>query len=167
MADETLTTDQRVQSLTDSLDALLGPTLGLSAASDQYTSDLHSLRSELAKHSRTLVGNTDAALTNRAAIRSRVSDLSDLIKAEAQAGASPEKLTSTLRTQRQALINAGVAAGISRSQMRDYLDELGLTPKLVRTAIELSGVGEAESSTSRCGPTTWAHRTRPGPAGMC
>lgn len=143
MGDETLTTDQRVQALSDSVDALLGPMLGLSGAADAYTHGLHSLAGELAKHNKTLKGNTEAALTNRGVIRDRVTELSNLIKAEAQAGESPAKMTENLKRQRKALIDAGVAAGLSRQDLEAYLDKLGLTPKLVKTTINLVGVDQS------------------------
>jgi hypothetical protein len=143
MGDQALTTDQRIQTLSDSLDALLGPGLNLSAATDAWHQGLNTLNKDL--HG-TRVGINDfstAAINNKEVIRQNVENLSAMIKAQAAAGASPEKLTRTLRDQRQALIDAGAAAGVSRTAMRSLLDTYGLTPKLVRTAVQLSGVADA------------------------
>lgn len=142
MGDQALTADQRVQGLTDSLDGLLDPAINLSQATDQYTTDLHKLASELDKSNKTLKGNSDAALQNRAAIRTRVTDLKGMIEAEANAGKSSTFMSNSLKRGRQALLDAGTAAGISRSDMQAYLDTLNLTPKFVRTVIQQVGAAD-------------------------
>jgi hypothetical protein len=143
--DELVTTAQSAQTLKDNLDALLGPQLGLSAATDAWTTALRHLGDDLDKNNRTLKGNSDAAIKNRAAIRDRVGALTDTLVAEANAGATSQQLSAHLRAQRQALIEAGHAAGISKQDMRDYLDTLGLTPALVRTLIK-ADTSQAESA---------------------
>jgi hypothetical protein len=130
------TTAESAERLRNSLDALLGPQLGLSAATDAWTTALRHLNDDLSKNGRSLKGNSDAAIENRAAIRDRVNSLTDVLVAEAQAGASADKLRGSLRQQRAALIEAGEAAGISKRDMQDYLNTLGLTPRLVKTLIE-------------------------------
>lgn len=117
------------------LDALLSPQLGLSEATDAWTTALRHLNDDLAKN-RTLEGNGDAAIQNRSAIRARVADMTALMVAQAKAGASSAELSRNMRRQRGALIDAGVAAGFGRDEMRGFIKEMGLTPKLVKTVIQ-------------------------------
>lgn len=134
--DEMMTTADSAKALSDALDALLNPQLNLSQATDAWTTALRHLDDDLAKNSKTLSGNSDAAIQNRAAIRSRVGAMTDVLKAEAAAGAGAGKLSRILQQQRGDLIAAGRAAGISEKDMRTYLRTLGLTPKLVNTIIK-------------------------------
>lgn len=129
-------TAQSAQSLETALETLLSPKMNLSEATDNWITSLRHLKDDLDKNSRALDGNSDAAIKNRSAIRSRVTDMVGVLKAEADAGAGSKKLTAELASQRKALINAGVAAGISRSAMVSYLKQLGLTPKVVKTIID-------------------------------
>lgn len=140
--DELITTADSAKALEDTLAALLGPQLGVSAATDQWTTSLRTLREELADN-RTLVGDSNAAITNREAIRSRIGDIQNLLVAQAEAGASSRKVARSLREQREALLDAGEAAGLSREELRAYIDEMGLTPKIVRTLIQAQ-TGEAQ-----------------------
>lgn len=133
--DDFLSSADAATTLQTALDKLLNPQLNLSQATDEYTSALRHLGDDLDKSNRSLAGNSDAALKNRDAIRQRVSQLEDVLTAEAGAGASSTQLVRKLKSQRQALIDAGAAAGVSRKDMKQYLDTLGLTPNLVNTLI--------------------------------
>lgn len=138
-------TQESAGSVADALNALLSPKLNLSAATDAWAAGLKTLKDDLDKTNKSLVGNSDAALQNRDAIRTRVTDLTAQLSAEAAAGAGAGKLTKTLQGNRQALIDAGTAAGISRSDMVKYLNTLGLTPALVKTVIQ-ANTGQAEGA---------------------
>lgn len=137
LSNQMLTTEQSASALAAALDALLGPELSLSEATDAWIVSLRSLGDELAANNKTLRGNTAAALTNRAAIRDRVTAMIDVLNAEADAGASSQRLSRLLSQQRGALLDAGAAAGVSRGQLREYLNTLNLTPKLVTTLLEV------------------------------
>jgi len=130
------TTADKAKALGDALDAVLGPQLGLSEATDAWTTALRHLNDDLDKNNKTLSGNSDAAIKNRAAIRDRVGDMKDLLVAEANAGWSTGRLRKSFLEQRDALIAAGKAAGISEGDMRDYLKVLGLTPDIVKTIVQ-------------------------------
>jgi hypothetical protein len=131
-------TRQSAIELAGSLDDLLSPQMNLSAATDAWTTALRHINADLAKHNRTLVGNTDAAIKNREAIRSRVTDLQAILVAEANAGAGSKKLSAMLRNQRAALIDAGVGAKMSRAELNDYLNELKLTPNVIHTLLNIN-----------------------------
>jgi hypothetical protein len=137
-------TADSAKDLSTALDDLLSPQLNLSAATDAYAQALNDLDGDLAKHNRTLmIGNTDAALQNRDTIRGRVEDITALLKAQAEAGGTSTELTHSLAKQRNALIAAGVAAGLSKTQLKAYLSQIGLTPKLVKTVFEAAHVDKA------------------------
>lgn len=145
LGSDALTTADSATALSRALDALLSPQLNLSQATDQWHAGLRNLKDELDKTSRSLTAQTDAGDKNRAAIRDQVTNLTALMDAQAAAGAGSGKLSKTMRDGRKAIMDAGVAAGFSRGEMRDYLDTLGLTPKLVKTIIEAQ-TGEAMSN---------------------
>jgi TP901 family phage tail tape measure protein len=143
VAQEGLSAADAAKSLSDALDAILGPAIGVSEANDQWTIGLRDLTDDLSEAGRELRGNSDAALENRDAIRDRVTDLQDVLVAEAEAGAGSERLARILKNQRGALLDAGEAAGVSREDLRGYLNTLGLTPSLVRTIIDAVGADQA------------------------
>lgn len=129
-------TADSASALSDALNNLIDPQLNLSAATDAWQQALQSLATDLDKSNKSIRGNSAAALTNRDAIRQRVSAMKDVLNAEADAGAGAGKLSTTLRGQRKALLDAAAAAGVSRKDMAAYLNTLGLTPKLINTLIE-------------------------------
>jgi hypothetical protein len=135
LGEEGKKTVSTVDRLKAAIDSLLGPKMNLSAATDAWTQSLHDLNDDLSENSRTLVGNSDAALQNRGAIRSRVTALTDMLKAQADAGKGADVLATTLRNGIKSLVDTGVAAGMSEKQIHDYARQLGLTPKIVRTLI--------------------------------
>lgn len=138
--DDLLSTADSASALATALEALLSPQLGLSEATDAWTVALRELNGDLAEHGRTLVGNSNAALANREAIRGRVTALMDVLRAEAESGASARRLAQVLGTQKEALVQAGIAAGLSGKELRKYLNQLGLTPDVVKTVIEAAGI---------------------------
>ena len=132
--------EMRAAAFGEALSGALQPGLSLSEQTDNWIKSIRTLTDDLSDNSKTLRGNSDAALQNREAIRGRVEQLQSTLTAQAAAGASSEDLARSLRQQRETLIGAGEAAGISRRQMRAYLRQLGLTPELVRTTIEAAGI---------------------------
>lgn len=140
--DGMLRTADSARELNAALDALISPNLSLQQATDAWTTSLRSLGDSLAKN-KTLVGDSNAAITNRAAINDRVTSLTQLINAQAEAGKSGAEISQTLARGTQELLDQGQAAGLSRQQLRSYIRQMGLTPKLVRTVIEASGADAA------------------------
>lgn len=122
--------------LQQALDELLSPQMDLEAAADAYTTGLRHLVDELAKHNKTLKGNSDAAIQNRAAIRDRVDDLKAQIVAEAKAGATTEEGLAKFRELRQRLLDSAEAAGLNRDEVAALIREYGLVPHKVKTIIE-------------------------------
>lgn len=129
-------TATEASTLHDALNAVISPNVNLIETQDALTTSLRGLGKELSTSNHSLNGNTDAAIKNRAAVDQRVNAITAMISAEADAGQKSQKIQGDLLRERNALIQAGVAAGISKKQMRDYLDTLGLTPALVSTLIK-------------------------------
>lgn len=140
-----LSTVQSTSALSTALSGLLDPKIDLSEQADKWIKSLKDLNEDVAKGSRTLKGNSDAALTNRDAIRSRVTQLKDTLTAQAAAGASSKELARSLNQQRESLMRAGIQAGMSKRELGGYLRELGLTPRLVRTTLRAVGIDTASA----------------------
>lgn len=133
--DQIQSTASSADALQTALDDLLNPNLNVEAATDALTTALRHLNEDLAKNNKTLEGNNDAAITNRAALRSRVSAVVDQINAEAHAGATSRELAKSFETQRDRLLKAADAAGLNVKQVKELIRTYGLTPKLVETII--------------------------------
>lgn len=147
--DQLSSTADKANALANALDALLGPELKQDEALTAWRRELSTLTKELKQNKATLNVNTKAGQDNRDAIRGRVEALTASIKADAEAGVGADRLAQKLRNGRGAIIAAGQAAGFSAGEMRGYLKQLGLTPKLVQTVIEAVGVTGAIGSVDR------------------
>lgn len=145
MSDSLLTPAERAQALTTALDNLIDPMLNLGSAKDTFRQGLNDLSTGLSKSSRSLVGNTDAVIQNRDAIRTQVTNLKSWIEAEANAHVPASKMLADLQSGRQAIIEQGKAAGLNADQIRHMLDVMNLTPRSIQTQIKVNGTGQAIS----------------------
>ena len=132
MGDQMQTAAGKAKALQTALDNLLGPELSLSEANDAWITGATSPERRPVQDSEDHRGNSDAAIENRAAIRDRIQAMSDSLVAEAKAGAGSAELSSKLQAQRQALIDAGAAAGISRKDLQAISTRSGLTRSWLR-----------------------------------
>lgn len=136
IGNEALSAADSAGELSAALDALFTPELDLSAATDEWIAGLKGLKEELDATSAGLKGNSAAALQNREAIRGLVTNLIDLLNAQAAAGKGPNALRNTLAGGRQQILKFAEAAGLGRKETAAFLRELGLTPKLVKIVME-------------------------------
>lgn len=136
LENDIIPTVDAAKQLSDALDALFGPELSQAEAIDRWISGLRDLRHTLKGTSNDLVGNTKDALANRAAIRGSVEDLLNRVKVDAGAGASAKEVVATLRKGRDAIIEQAVAAGLSRTEVKDYLKDIGLSAKNLNTILK-------------------------------
>src|SRR5690606_20191258 len=120
----------------DALDALLGVALDQDEATVAWKRSIQSLTSELKGGTDALNANTKKGQDNRDVIRSRVGDLQSMIAADEQAGVSVKVMERKMLQGAAAILESGVAAGISEDKMRQYLRQLGLTPKQIKTMID-------------------------------
>jgi hypothetical protein len=126
------------EALKSALDALFGPELSASEATDRWVESVRNIRVELAKTNGVIKGNSQAALDNRDVIRGSLQDLTDRISALAATGVGEKRLTRLLKEGRQAIIDQAVAAGAKRQDIADYVNQLNLTPKNIKTIIEVA-----------------------------
>jgi hypothetical protein len=144
LGDEAISTADSASALAAALDALISPEQNLIAAQDELTSSIRHLGDDLDKQNKTLQGNSDAAIKNRAAISDRVTAIQQMIQAEAEAGRGPEVVAQSLAKQRQALIDSAQAAGLNKQQVEALINQMNLTPDLVKTVFESAGIDETE-----------------------
>jgi hypothetical protein len=126
--DELQTTATSADALKAALDALLSPQMNLIEANDAWNQGLRDLDSQLAKHTRSLVGNTTGAAINRGVILDQVKLLEQAADAGAQAGESAQAYKARLMGMYDGLIKAGTGAGIMKGQLVQLLRTIGLTP---------------------------------------
>ncbi|HET6916586.1 MAG TPA: hypothetical protein VFH56_10905 [Acidimicrobiales bacterium] len=141
----------QADALASSLDALFGTQVSAAEATDQWIQGLQSLRKQIASTNGAIKGNSAAALANRAAIRSQVTDLQTRIAAEAKAGASGAKLAQQLLRGRDAIVAQATAAGAHKKDVEGYLKTLGMTPKNLKTIIETPGLLNAKQQVEALG----------------
>jgi hypothetical protein len=139
------TTADSATTLSDALDALFSPLMNLDAARNSWTEALHALHSNLDENSKSILGNSDAALKNQDVVRGMSGQLLDLLKSQAAAGRSSEYITNTYKTQRAALIRTAAQLGVNKGALETYLRTIGLTPKAISTLIRLNGVPKSLS----------------------
>ncbi|WP_067428375.1 hypothetical protein [Nocardioides jensenii] len=138
------TVAESADALNEALHALLDPAEALSVTQDTWNESLQHLNDNLAENGRSLKGQTDSARTNRSAIRGLKNDLVEYLVAQRGEGASSDKLAKNLKLGTEQIIAQGKAAGLSVPQIRAYLKELDLTPKLIETIIRNVGLMKAE-----------------------
>lgn len=89
--------------------------------------------------------NTRAGRDNRTAIQAQVEAILDKIDADVQSGVAVDDATNAGLLYRQQLIDTAAQMGINADEAAAYIDQLGLTPDKIQTAVELSGVDSAEA----------------------
>jgi len=114
---------------------LLDPLLDQDEAMVNWRRSIASLTEDLAENGGGLDENTDKGLDNRDMIRKRVEDLKKSAEADFKATGNAEEFADKMERGAEIILEAGAAAEISEGKMRDYLDELGLTPEQIDTAI--------------------------------
>lgn len=129
--DVMLTAAGRADALRTALDDLLNPQMGLTQATDNWTTSLRTLNDDLAAN-RTLVGKSDSAIKNRAAVQERIVDLTDKLVAQARAGAGSTTLAKTLRQESIALLDQAESLGVNRRELRRFLTDQGLSGKVIQ-----------------------------------
>lgn len=147
LGNDALSTAESASALSAALDALLSPGQDLIAAQDQMSSVLNGLKGEIDGTNKSLEGTSDAAIKNRAAISDGVSAINELVAAQSAAGASSLEVALTMDEQRAALIGQAEAAGLSKKQTEALINQMGLTPEVIRTAFEAAGIEDVDAKT--------------------
>lgn len=133
--------------LSTALQALISPEQDLIAAQDAMSSTLNGLKDQVDGTNKSLLGTSDAAIKNRDAISQGVTAITNLSAAQAAAGESSLTVATTMDQQRAALIRQGEAAGLSRKQVENLINQMGLTPDVIRTAFVAAGIEGVDAKT--------------------
>lgn len=139
LGNEAMTAADKADRLGSALDDLLSPALDAEEATDRWRQTLRGLSAELDKKGG-FKGFSDAAVANRDASRQYVEDVQAMIAARAEAGAGTGELVNLLLQSRNAFINEGIEAGINADAIAARADAIGLTPELVTTVFEMTGL---------------------------
>ena len=121
------------------------------AASTKANLDLNdaydTLDDSVKKNGKTFSDHTEKGRANIQALLGVGSAIRDnLIVQLNDSGGSYEQVTAAADLYRQQLVKQMTQAGLSANEQQHYLEVLGLTPKQVQTAIELSGQAAALSA---------------------
>ena len=133
--------------LSAALQGLISPEQDLIAAQDAMSSVLNGLADKVDKTNKSLLGTSDAAIKNRAAISEGVTAITNLSAAQAAAGESSLTVAMTMDRNRASLIQQAEAAGLSRKQTEALVNQMNLTPETVRTAFEAAGIDSVDAKT--------------------
>lgn len=147
LGEDAISTAASANELSAALEGLLSPEQDLIGAQDQMSSVLNGLKEQVDATNKSLTGTSDAAIKNRAAISEGVTAISELTAAQAAAGASSLEVALTMDEQRSALIQQAAAAGLSKQQTEALINQMGLTPDVVRTAFEAAGIEGVDAKT--------------------
>jgi len=130
------------------------------------------LNDEQSKNSKTLKGNSKAAIANREILRGMAQDQMDYINALAASGASQKQLDAAIKAGKQAFIDQAVALGYNRNEVERYaksFDDMGKivkgVPKDVTVKVNantdpaLAALREFEATAKKLGGKTFTGPT--------
>lgn len=143
------------------LDDLIGLPLSLESASLSWTESLMGLTESVTENGLTLDANTEKGIANRRSIMDSVDAAKDHAEAVLDQGGSIEWANAVLQSHRTDLENTLVMMGLSREEAGRYIDQLGLIPDNVRTAVEMDVT--AHVSTLYTANEHQGHRAAGGP----
>lgn len=135
----------KAERLTDALEELAGIEMTVEETNLAWLNSLAGLSEELKHGAKTLNDNTQAGRDNRAALLDSIDAAFDRGAAEADATGSVKKGAEATAKMIEQLIDEAEKAGISEEAIHDYIAELNLTPKNIRTIIELRGAETVSS----------------------
>ena len=146
--DAAATAKDKTDAFKSSLDALIGVHLSYAQAETQYSQNSLNLLRALTENRNIAAGatraGTDASLAqvaaineNNTAIQQNAKSALDLANATYQETGSLDAASLSLETNRQALINTMIATGYSEAAAVAYVNQLGLTPENLSTAVHL------------------------------
>lgn len=119
------------------LDAVINPSLDLEEANRALEEGIAKVTETVKKNGDTLDISTEKGRANRAVLQDQVETVLAKAKADVAAGVSVDQVTASTELYRQQLINTAMQAGLSETAAKEYIDQLGLTPENVATAVQL------------------------------
>ena len=137
--------------LKSSWDLLFGAGMGMQEAVDGQAEAVQSLNERIMNavagtegYTLSLDASTEAGRANRSEIRDNVTAIVDYAGAMVRAGESNRTTRQTANLLREQLINQVAAFTGSRDSAEDYVNQLGLTPGSITSAINTPGLDEAK-----------------------
>jgi hypothetical protein len=124
--------------LKSALDRLLGIGIDLEEANRGLEEGIDKVTSSIKDNGATLDINTEAGRNNRSAIEDQVKAIQNKITADVASGVAVGDATNAANLYREQLINVAVQSGLSRQAAEAYIDQLGLTPTNITTAVQLA-----------------------------
>ncbi len=121
------------------LDDLIGRNISLDEAYDNVFDGANAVTKSFAENGATLDVLTESGRANRGAVRDQVAALVDLGVELVNTGSTNEEASAQVLGLRDSLIEQQVQAGLTREEAEAYIDQLGLTPENIETAIRLAG----------------------------
>ncbi len=136
-ADALAEVEQQASDLEDALDRLIGNNLDLSEAFDNITAKAWEMQESIAQNGRSLDDTTKKGQGNREFFRGWARDILETAGAMLANGASTDEAAAKVAELTESMRQQGVEAGFSEEAMAALIEEFGLTPDRVATAIEL------------------------------
>lgn len=154
--EETASATDQLDAFKEAMDALIGVNISYEQALIGFTGAINDLTTAQTdgfyageRWSTNLEGTDAASLATRDQVAGLADEAIGLATAYYEAGGGIDGATWSLESNRQAIVDAGVAAGISREDMEAYLDTLGLTPENITTVIAAQTDEESLSAADR------------------
>jgi hypothetical protein len=126
------------------LDSVFSPALNLEKANEALNSTLDDIVKNVGeakkghdKLATSLDINTESGRKNRSSIQDQVTAIIDKTKADVASGVAVEDATAASGLYRQRLEETLAQLGFNTDEVHAYIDQLGLTPENVTTAVEL------------------------------
>lgn len=123
--------------LNDALQKLLGGNIDVEEANRKLEAGIDNVTKSIKDNGATLDIQTEKGRNNREAIEDQVKAIQDKITADVASGVAVQDATNAGLLYRQQLIDTAVQSGVSREAAEAYVDQLGLTPENVTTAVQL------------------------------
>jgi TP901 family phage tail tape measure protein len=134
----------QADSFGDALDRVMAPFADIEGAQRNWEAGIDNLTESFKKNGATLDIHTEKGRNNRNAIDGQVDGIKQWMVALVQSGASTEDAAAAGDMLRESLIGQLDQLGLTREEAEAYVNELGLTPESIRTAVELQKAEEAK-----------------------
>lgn len=131
------------------LDKLAGAALGVEKSSLAWLGSLADLREELKQGTKTLDDSTEAGRENRYSILAAVDAALQHAEAIAEKTGNEDEAIRVAQSHIREILETARASGIAEGDIRDYIKQLKLTPKQIRTLLQLEGVDQATNELDR------------------
>lgn len=129
--------------LANELDGVFGSALDMQGAADQLVANFDDLSASVKENGTSLDNNTEKGRANREQVRQSVAGIQEYIGKLIESGASNQQAGAEYATLRGQLVQQVRQFGLTEGAANDYINQLGLTPDSVNTAVNLNNVNLA------------------------